>query len=418
MVWRFQIGWAVWVPLYPICFSIGVLVYPPISLSLSSSTSDWLVSKESHSKCRSIPFGIPFYRYYSSRSSLAFFFRSYGFPWGGAFGQAVSSWLTNFVGVVGMIALIIFVIIIAFTWMFNPNYNEMTTQSLMYRIRSTIDDLISGRYFKKKKKQTKAAPPAALRSAASKKAASATTSAPVGLRPEGSNGTAKEASPAGTPPGEASNGNKETPTEDLVEGQLSFELDENRERIKKQSLKTGGDAELEIAEPTPNAPVEEPAISPVAANLLNNDGRMVIEDENRNHLEPYDPTLDLSSYEYPVVPLLNDYEEQKVEIDRAELEQNKDQIIETLLNYKIEITKIKATIGPTVTLYEIVPAAGVRISKIKNLEDDIALSLAALGIRIIAPIPGKGTIGIEVPNKNKQIVSLKRAFDARALQTR
>jgi len=89
-------------------------------------------------------------------------------------------------------------------------------------------------------------------------------------------------------------------------------------------------------------------------------------------------------------------------MDRAELDANKDQIIKTLLDYKIEITKIRATIGPTVTLYEIVPAPGVRISKIKNLEDDIALTLAALGIRIIAPIPGKGTIGIEVPNKNPQ----------------
>jgi S-DNA-T family DNA segregation ATPase FtsK/SpoIIIE len=110
------------------------------------------------------------------------------------------------------------------------------------------------------------------------------------------------------------------------------------------------------------------------------------------------------------VALLNDYSDQKVEIDREELEAHKDQIIETLLHYKIEITKIRATIGPTVTLYEIIPAPGVRISRIKNLEDDIALSLSALGIRIIAPIPGKGTIGIEVPNKKKQMVSkFKRA---------
>ena len=138
--------------------------------------------------------------------------------------------------------------------------------------------------------------------------------------------------------------------------------------------------------------------------------QMPIVAQNQNHGEPYDPTLELSHYEHPVLALLNDYNEQKVEIDRAELEQNKDQIIETLLNYKIEITKIKATIGPTVTLYEIVPAPGVRISRIKNLEDDIALNLAALGIRIIAPIPGKGTIGIEVPNKNKQIVSLKEVL--------
>lgn len=131
---------------------------------------------------------------------------------------------------------------------------------------------------------------------------------------------------------------------------------------------------------------------------------------NLDHTEPYDPTLDLASYEHPTTNLLLSYEDQKFEVDRAELEMNKDQIIETLLNYKIEITKIRATIGPTVTLYEIVPAAGVRISKIKNLEDDIALSLAALGIRIIAPIPGRGTIGIEVPNKKKQIVSLKEVL--------
>lgn len=128
------------------------------------------------------------------------------------------------------------------------------------------------------------------------------------------------------------------------------------------------------------------------------------------HSAPYDPTLDLSSYVFPELQLMNDYSDKKVEIDRDELESNKDQIIETLLNYKIEITKIRATIGPTVTLYEIIPAAGVRISKIKNLEDDIALSLAALGIRIIAPIPGKGTIGIEVPNKKKQIVSMREVL--------
>jgi S-DNA-T family DNA segregation ATPase FtsK/SpoIIIE len=110
--------------------------------------------------------------------------------------------------------------------------------------------------------------------------------------------------------------------------------------------------------------------------------------------------------------LLEDYNADNFEIDRQELEQNKDQIIETLLNYKIEIVKIKATIGPTVTLYEIVPAPGVRISKIKNLEDDIALSLSAMGIRIIAPIPGKGTIGIEVANKKTQIVSLKELLQS------
>ncbi|MBN4051970.1 DNA translocase FtsK 4TM domain-containing protein, partial [Cytophagaceae bacterium AH-315-L13] len=112
----------------------------------------------------------------------------------------------------------------------------------------------------------------------------------------------------------------------------------------------------------------------------------------------YDPTLDLSNYKHPTLDLLEDYGNQRIEVATEELEMNKDKIIETLGHYKIGIDQIKATIGPTVTLYEIVPTAGVKISRIKNLEDDIALSLSALGIRIIAPIPGKGTIGIEVPN--------------------
>ncbi len=120
----------------------------------------------------------------------------------------------------------------------------------------------------------------------------------------------------------------------------------------------------------------------------------------------YDPKLDLSSYKYPHLGLLKDYGSGKITINNYELEANKDKIVDTLGNYNIEIEKIKATIGPTVTLYEIIPKPGVRISKIKNLEDDIALSLAALGIRIIAPMPGKGTIGIEVPNSHPEMVSM------------
>jgi len=122
----------------------------------------------------------------------------------------------------------------------------------------------------------------------------------------------------------------------------------------------------------------------------------------------FDPTLELSNYKFPPIDLLKDYTGGKgITIDQEELEENKNRIVNTLNNYKIGISNIKATVGPTVTLYEIVPEAGIRISKIKNLEDDIALSLSALGIRIIAPIPGRGTIGIEVPNKNARIVSMR-----------
>lgn len=131
----------------------------------------------------------------------------------------------------------------------------------------------------------------------------------------------------------------------------------------------------------------------------------------------FDPTLELSKYQFPHLELLKKYDTEGITINQEELEENKNKIVETLNNYKIGIASIKATIGPTVTLYEIVPEAGIRISKIKNLEDDIALSLSALGIRIIAPIPGKGTIGIEVPNKNATIVSMRSVIASKKFQS-
>ncbi|HRI19692.1 MAG TPA: DNA translocase FtsK, partial [Panacibacter sp.] len=133
-------------------------------------------------------------------------------------------------------------------------------------------------------------------------------------------------------------------------------------------------------------------------------------------LTDYEPTLDSKDYQYPSLDLLEAHGSEKIVQDPAELEANKNQIIATLRNYDIEIQRIAATVGPTVTLYEIVPAPGVRISRIKNLEDDIALSLAALGIRIIAPIPGKGTIGIEVPNVRKTVVSMKTLLASEKFQ--
>jgi S-DNA-T family DNA segregation ATPase FtsK/SpoIIIE len=133
-------------------------------------------------------------------------------------------------------------------------------------------------------------------------------------------------------------------------------------------------------------------------------------------MEDYDPTLELSNYKFPTLDILEDHSAGNSEVTNEELIANKNKIVETLRHYKIEITKIRATIGPTITLYEIVPAPGIRISKIKNLEDDIALSLAALGIRIIAPIPGRGTIGIEVPNQRPEIVSMRSILSSRKFQ--
>jgi S-DNA-T family DNA segregation ATPase FtsK/SpoIIIE len=184
----------------------------------------------------------------------------------------------------------------------------------------------------------------------------------------------------------------------------TFSFDVEKQQTKKGQEKTGA-PELEVelpeefhAEEKPSREENKPGFELEVEEQL--------EEKHASHQENYDPTLDLSSYRYPTPDLLPSYENERVKVTKEELENNKDKIVETLINFKIGISSIKATIGPTVTLYEIVPEAGVKISKIKNLEDDIALSLAALGIRIIAPIPGKGTIGIEVPNKNREIVSM------------
>lgn len=187
-------------------------------------------------------------------------------------------------------------------------------------------------------------------------------------------------------------------------------------------------------QPTVEA-IVEPVDAPSAAKTVDDfnpvrksDIKLVVEEKkeekiiDENGIEhhtidtPYDPHLDLKNFQFPSLDLLNDYGGKSAEVSAAELEENKNKIVETLRNYGIDIDKIKATIGPTVTLYEIVPAAGVRIAKIKNLEDDIALSLAALGIRIIAPIPGKGTIGIEVPNKKPETVSMKSVLASEKFQ--
>ncbi len=175
---------------------------------------------------------------------------------------------------------------------------------------------------------------------------------------------------------------------------------------------------------------EELVAEPPEENLGNepekSDVEMMVEDvseDNPDELNPddgalgeYDPTLDLAKYRFPPLSLLADYDQGDSTVSNEELISNKNRIVETLGNYNIKIDKIKATIGPTVTLYEIVPAPGIRISKIKNLEDDIALSLSALGIRIIAPIPGKGTIGIEVPNQNPRLVSMKSILASKKFQ--
>ncbi|MEM9824445.1 MAG: DNA translocase FtsK 4TM domain-containing protein, partial [Bacteroidota bacterium] len=306
------------------------------------------------------------------------------FPWGGAFGESINQWLYRFVGTAGIIVLYIFLGLSMIVWYLNPDFNEMTPKQIWKELGYFFSDLMDGRIRK--------------RTTATKNVQKAQEA----LRP----------------------GHRSAKIEPREKEEI-LQLEEE-EIDKILTLRPGMSEEekqlaFDLGDPAPGKPKALPnaeleiEASATDALALETEKKLpninfAAAQENEDHSEPYDPTLELSSYEYPVVQLLNDYSDQQMEIDREELEANKDQIIETLLNYKIEITKIRATIGPTVTLYEIVPAPGVRISKIKNLEDDIALSLAALGIRIIAPIPGKGTIGIEVPNKKKQVVSMREVL--------
>ena len=199
----------------------------------------------------------------------------------------------------------------------------------------------------------------------------------------------------------------------------TFEI--NKEALKP-TIEHASEINLEPTLKTPSQNIELQQSEPIEEEFVIE--KATVEDVIEENLAAklvadfgeFDPTLELSNYKFPTIDLLKDYSSVGITINQEELEENKNKIVETLRNYKIDIAQIKATVGPSVTLYEIVPEAGIRISKIKSLEDDIALSLSALGIRIIAPIPGKGTIGIEVPNKNPTMVPMKTVISSTRFQ--
>ncbi len=216
--------------------------------------------------------------------------------------------------------------------------------------------------------------------------------------------------------------------EDILSETVSetIEFGDETEEETKTEPQPADENELEITPPVvEDIPEEMPqettpeAEEELTIEINKTEEEVLTEEKIAEKVEEFgefDPTLELGAYALPPTELLVSYGSNDIQINKQELEDNKNNIVNTLANYKIEISKIKATIGPTVTLYEIIPAPGVRISKIKNLEDDIALSLAALGIRIIAPIPGKGTIGIEVPNSNPDIVSMRTLIASEKFQ--
>ncbi|MFN0214132.1 MAG: DNA translocase FtsK 4TM domain-containing protein [Saprospiraceae bacterium] len=326
----------------------------------------------------------------------SFFLQTLEFPWGGIFGQAISEYIQNFIGVVGTLALMLFALVATFVWSNNPDLTDFTWQKLWDETKQAWNDLLAGNFGKRKP-------------------------APTPRNPlfEEKPGDAQEFKPETDPSPTATVSTPPiNPLEEFSSGQLALDLSQRSALFadpdspafakasagKRESLVPGNEADLEIvmgAPPTPVTPEEAESYKPPTE---------IIQEDNPNLSEPYDPTLELSHYEYPHSQLLVEHENTVLEVDRDELEANKNQILQTLMYFKIEIEKIKATIGPTVTLYEIIPAKGIRISKIKNLEDDIALNLSALGIRIIAPIPGKGTIGIEVPNKKRQTVGIREVI--------
>lgn len=301
---------------------------------------------------------------------LEFIFSNASFPVGGAIGEGIAGWLQGVVGTVGLGALFIFSGLVLLIWVLNPTFNDFTFRKLIFDLKQ--------RFFGGSKSKAEFA-----------QAETTKGNGNIKINEDGSVTVAAQdntAVAATMPP--------------VVDFDLETSEKAAKAKAKIDAKVEDKDLDMEVVQKTPESII--PEADRAARRELPPEKPF---DEN---MEPYDPTLELSSYEYPVLSLLDDYDSaSNYEVDRAELQANKEEIVQTLLHFKIDIAKIKATIGPTVTLYEIVPAKGVRISKIRNLEDDIALSLSALGIRIIAPIPGRGTIGIEVPNKKKQMVGMK-----------
>ncbi len=312
--------------------------------------------------------------------SAAYFTSGAIFNWGGAFGRFSSNWMNAIIGKLGTLAVIIISLFSYFIWRFNPVFKWPVWQR--------------------------------------------NSELPIATDP----GLPNEVLPIKP--------ENIQPRLDLTEGNL---LNANQDNLSVLQSQEAVIAPLELIEKEEIHPVLHPPTNPVLITPSTNklSPADVIQSDEVTPLEikpvaeeaevldkaaavlaspKYDPIADLKNYKYPSLDLLAQHSGEKIVMDQHELEANKNQIMSTLRNYDIEIQKIFATVGPTVTLYEIVPAAGVRISRIKNLEDDIALSLSALGIRIIAPIPGKGTIGIEVPNVKKSIVGMRSLLASEKFQ--
>jgi S-DNA-T family DNA segregation ATPase FtsK/SpoIIIE len=299
------------------------------------------------------------------------------FPWGGGVGKELNLWLQQMIGKVGTAAVLLVAVLSYIIWRFNPVF------ALPQKKYTSEPDILTGNEEVLAKGQDDENE---LTSFEGNTLENVTTKLIIPDQDQ-------------TPKFDMKLSERDDDTRQNIRHDISVpEIVEIPKEKKSKNIDTN--LELEIKS-IPEIPIAEVT------------GETEVKPEP---VKPYDPVLDLRDYKYPKLDLLETHGSEKIVQDATELETNKNQIINTLKNYDIEIQKIYATVGPTVTLYEIVPAAGVRISRIKNLEDDIALSLAALGIRIIAPIPGKGTIGIEVPNVRKTVVSMKTLLSSEKFQ--
>ena len=316
-------------------------------------------------------------------TSLAFVTDQSQLSWGGAVGNYINKWMNATMGSLGTGLVLLMLYFIYFIWKFNPKF------SLLER-----KDIIPNQPLDTAGNESK-------------------LFIDVDL-------VTKEHELKLTEPVDANSGNKLKSDTGIVsvllpdEEQISFNIDEkNEDEIDPEHV-----SRFEEVVNVPKQKFSPKPLTdlPLEINDVEEETNTKPDKSTTDVIANYEPTLDLSNYKYPSIELLETHGSEKIIHDPTELETNKNQIISTLKNYDIDIQRIAATVGPTVTLYEIVPAPGVRISRIKNLEDDIALSLAALGIRIIAPIPGKGTIGIEVPNIKKTVVSMKSLLSSEKFQ--
>lgn len=302
--------------------------------------------------------------------AAAFVMNGHPFPWGGAVGDMESHWLQQMIGKVGTAALLLVAVMSYIIWRFNPSFNFLNGKlSRLSKIGKEDHDTFL-------------------------------SDPELAGEPVSSTGHILPLKNISSNDEDILNHDfkvVEKPDQENRQHEMFIPAKEEIKNIVPQHLPESG-LQLEVKS-LPSDPEKE-----------------VVVPQKPKPTQPYDPILDLRNYKFPGIELLEAHGSEKIIQDATELETNKNQIINTLKNYDIEIQKIYATVGPTVTLYEIVPAPGVRISRIKNLEDDIALSLAALGIRIIAPIPGKGTIGIEVPNVKKTVVSMRTLLNSDKFQ--